>query len=67
MTVVLCRPCGRSTLIEATADESRVSVGWKRGMLAELTQRIIDEERVYHRKEVPEILRARVEAARAAA
>jgi hypothetical protein len=64
---VISGQAGYRLNFEATADESRVSVGWKRGMLAELTQRILEEERVYHRKEVPEILRDRVEAARPAA
>jgi hypothetical protein len=52
---------------EATADESRVAIGGWRNMRDELSRRIIEAERVYHRKEVPECLRAEVEAARPAA
>lgn len=64
---VISGQAGYRLNFEATSDENKVSVGWKRRMVAELTQRVLEEERVYHRKEVPEILRARVEAARPAA
>lgn len=49
---------------EATSDESRVSTGKLRHQVAEMTRRVVEQERVYHRKEVPECLLARVQAAR---
>lgn len=64
---VISGQAGYRLHFEATADESRVSIGGLRTMRNGLDRRIIDAERVYHRKEVPEILRARVEAARPAA
>jgi hypothetical protein len=38
-----------------------------RHQIVDMTRRIVEQERVYHRKEVPECLRDRVEAARPAA
>ena len=64
---VISGQAGYRLHFEATADESRVALAGWRKMRNELDRRIIDAERVYHRKEVPEILRDRVEAARPAA
>jgi hypothetical protein len=64
---VISGQAGYRLHFEATADESRVALAGWRKMRNELDRRIIEAERVYHRKEVPEILRARVEAARPAA
>ena len=52
---------------EATADEVRVATGWLRNQRDEMDRRVIEIERVYHRKEVPDILRDQVKANRPAA
>jgi hypothetical protein len=64
---VISGQAGYRLHFEATADESRVALAGWRKMRNELDRRIIQSERVYHRKEVPEVLRSRVEAARPAA
>lgn len=64
---VISGQAGYRLHFEATADESRVALASWRKMRNELDRRIIQSERVYHHKDVPECLRARVEAARAAA
>jgi hypothetical protein len=64
---VISGQAGYRLNFEATADESRVATAQLRSQRNELDRRVIEQERVYHRKEVPEVLRARVEAARPAA
>jgi hypothetical protein len=64
---VISGQAGYRLHFEATADESRVAMAGWRKMRSTLEHRIIQSEQIYHRKEVPECLRVRVEAARPAA
>ena len=64
---VISGQAGYRLNFQATADENRVAVNQLKSQHDMLARRIIEIERVYHRKEIPECLRARVEAARPAA
>jgi hypothetical protein len=64
---VISGQAGYRLNFEATADESRALERPASQNAQRAGPALIDQERVYHRKEVPEILRARVEAARPAA